>query len=274
MNMPKILFPIPMRAAPLVAGSLFLGLFASQPACAEWQYSVGAGARLVSMQEFAASGARLVEERGWLPGLELGVSYSSGQWRVGINGETYRNDITYDGQLQNGAPFSTTSDTTQDRLAVEIGRRLNDSLSLLAGVELDRWQRRIHGNGSVLGLNETYRSTRLLLGAESTVLKTAYFDMSARALLVRAQPEHLDVSFGNQLFDDAALTTQAATGFRLGADFIPAGAPAMRLGLGVETLRIGRSDDAVLTRNGVVVGTVSQPEHRRSAVTLRVRYQF
>jgi len=76
------------------------------------------------------------------------------------------------------------------------------------------------------------------------------------------------------LFDDAALTTQAATGFRLGADFIPAGAPAMRLGLGVETLRIGRSDDAVLIKNGVVVGTVSQPEHRRSAVTLRVRYQF
>jgi len=226
------------------------------------------------MQEFAASGARLVEERGWLPGLELGASYSSGQWRVGINGETYRNDIAYDGQLQNGAPFSTTSGTVQDRLALEIGRRLNDSVSLLGGVELDHWQRRIHGSGSVLGLNETYHSTRLLLGVESAVLKTAYFDMSARALLVRAQPEHLDVSFGNQLFDDAALTTQAATGFRLGADFIPACAPAMRVSLGFDTLRNGRSGDSMLTKNGLAAGFVSQPEHRRNAFTVRVRYQF
>jgi hypothetical protein len=270
--MPKVFFKVSMRSASLIIGSL--ALFGTQPAYAQWQFSVGAGARLASMQEFAASGSELVKERGWLPGLELGATYSSGPWHVGINGETYRNDIAYDGQLQNGVPFSTTTDTAQDRISVEIGRRLNDSASLLGGIELDRWKRRINGSGSVLGLNETYRSTRLLLGVESNVLKTAWFAMSARALLVRARPEHLDVSFGNQLFDDATLTTQAATGWRLGADFIPASTPAMRVNLGFETLRIGRSGDAVLTRNGVVAGTVSQPEHRRNAVTLRVRSQF
>jgi hypothetical protein len=254
--------------------SLILGLLAAQPAYGQWQFSIGAGARLATTREFTASGARLVEERGWLPGLELGASYRSGPWRVAINGEIYRHNLDYDGQLQNGVPFATTTGTVQDRLALEVGRQLNDRLSLLAGVELDRWHRQIYGSGTVLGLDERYRSSRLLLGAESAILKTAYFDMSIRALLVRAQPEHLDVAFGNQLFDDAALTTQAATGLRLGAELIPAAAPAMRINFGVETLRIGRSADARLTRNGVASGTVSQPEHRRNAVTLRVRYQF
>jgi hypothetical protein len=272
MNMPKLPSPIPARSVSLVIGSLVL--FGAQPAFAQWQFSVGAGARLASMQEFAVNGSQLVKERGWLPGLELGATYSAGPWHVGINGETYRNDIAYDGQLQNGVAFSTTTDTAQDRLTIEIGRRLNDSASLLGGIELDRWKRRINGSGAILGLDERYKSTRLLLGAESSVLKTAWFAMSARALLVRSRPEHLDVAFGNQLFDDAALTTQAATGYRLAADFIPVSAPSMRVNLGFETLRIGRSGDTVLTRNGVVAGTVAQPEHRRNAFTLRVRYQF
>ena len=226
------------------------------------------------MQEVAGSGKRLVQERGWLPGLELGASYTSQSWRFKIKGETYRNDIGYEGQLQNGAAFSTSTGTVQNRLAFEIERQINESLILLAGIELDRWQRRIQGSGSVLGLNENYRSTRLLLGAESAIVKTPYFDVSAKALLVIAQPEQLHVSFGNRLFDDAELETRSATGLRLEADLIPAGAPDILLSVGFETLRVGRSNDAVLKKDGLAAGFVSQPEHRRNAFTLRMRYQF
>lgn len=226
------------------------------------------------MQEVAGSGKRLVEERGWLPGLELAATYASDHWRFRIKGETYRNDLAYDGQLQNGAAFSTSTGTVQNRLAFEIERQINDKLILLAGVELDRWQRRIQGSGSVLGLNENYRSTRLLLGAESAILKTSYCDVSTKALLVIAQPEQLHVSFGNQLFDDAELETRSATGLRLEADFVPVGAPDMVFSLGFDTLRIGRSNDAVLKKNGLAAGFVSQPEHRRNAFVMRMRYQF
>lgn len=226
------------------------------------------------MQEVAASGKRLVQERGWLPGLELGASYAGQDWRFRISGETYRNDIGYEGQLQNGAAFSTSTGTVQNRLAFEVERQINASLILLGGVELDRWQRRIQGKGSVAGLDENYRSTRLLLGAGTATMKTSYFDVSTKALLVIAQPERLHVSFGNQLFDDAELETRSATGLRLEAELIPAGAPDMLLSLGFDTLRIARSDDAVLTKNGLAVGSVAQPEHRRNAFSVRMRYQF
>lgn len=270
----KIPFFIPVRPASLVLSTLFLGFFCSQSACAQWKISVGAGARLASIQEFASSGTRLVDERGWLPGLELGAAYTSGPWHFKVQGETYRNDIAYEGQLQNGTAFSTTTGTVQNRLAVEIGRRLTESLTLLTGVELDQWQRRIQGSGSILGLNENYRSTRLLLGGGSGILKTSYFDVSTKALLVMAQPEHLHVSFGNQLFDDAELETKSATGLRLEADLIPAGAPDILFSLGFDTLRIGRSNDAVLKKNGLATGFVSQPEHRRNDFTVRMRYRF
>lgn len=272
MKIPRIYFCISVRPAALVFGALFL--ICSEAAYAQWKISVGAGARQVSMQEIAGNGQRLVQERGWLPGLELGATYASQNWRFRIRGETYRSDIGYEGQLQNGAAFSTTTGTVQDRLAFEVERQINASLILLGGVELDRWQRRIQGSASVLGLDENYRSTRLLLGAGSATMKTSYFDVSTKALLVIAQPEQLHVSFGNQLFDDAEFETKSATGLRLEADLIPAGAPDILLGLSFDTLRIGRSNDAVLTKNGLAVGFVSQPEHRRNAFTLRVRYQF
>jgi hypothetical protein len=80
----------------------------------------------------------------------------------------------------------------------------------------------------------------------------------------------LTVSFDDDLFDTADLRSGHATGVALDA-WWPI-APRWRVGGAVETLRVDRSRESVLTRGGTPVGTVVQPQWRRDRVQVVVEY--
>jgi hypothetical protein len=245
------------------------------PAHAQWEFAIGAGARRASVTETSATGTRLVQEEGWLPGIEASARHAWHDWNFTARAQTYRGDISYEGALQTGAPFSTTTDTAQNRIGLEAARALNDSVRWLAGLEWDQWRRRIHGRGAVLGITEHTASWRLLTGLEATLpMQVVASRVTLRGLLVAAAPERLSVQFDRHLYDDASLTTQSATGARLSAEFAPVSLPRLSIVTEFDWLRIGRSDNAALYYNGTPIGTLVQPEHRRSAFSLAVRYRF
>lgn len=254
--------------------TLAAGILASGSACAEWQFSAGAGVRQLQVTETDQSGRDMVQEHGWLPGVTLRADYAVRDWQVGVTGEVYRHQITYDGQMQSGVPFASDTGTTQTRVGIEVSKQVADAARLIGGIEWDRWQRDIAGRGNVLGLNERYFSWRLLAGAQLRVLQASWAQMQARALVVRAAPERLRVRFENGAFDDAHLTTQPATGMRLALDVYPTAWPKLAITTEWDWLRVGRSGDAVLFRGGVPVGFVTQAEHARRALSVRVDYRF
>jgi hypothetical protein len=257
-----------------LGSALFISLFVSTAAHAQWQFSGAAGMREVRTTETDRNVRRLVEEKGWLPGLELRADYLFSDWRFGVSGETYRHDISYEGRLQNGAGFSTDTETALSRISIDAARQITGATRLIAGIEWDHWQRNIEGRGNTLGLNERYTSWRLLGGGETRLLQSAWATINAKALLVMAAPEKMKVRFQNEVFDDAHLSTKSATGLRLAFGIQPAAVPAMTVTADFDWLRIARSDDAVLRRSGVPVGTVAQPEHTRQAFGIRLAYRF
>jgi hypothetical protein len=254
--------------------ALFISIFVSTAAHAQWQFSGGAGMREVRTTEADRNGRRLVQEKGWLPGLELRADYLFGDWRFGVSGETYRHDISYEGRLQSGAGFSTDTKTALSRVSIDAARQITTATHLIAGIEWDHWQRDIEGRGNTLGLNERYTSWRLLGGGETRVLQSAWATINAKALLVMAAPEKIQVRFQNQVFDDAHLSTKSGTGLRLALGLQPAAVPELTVTADFDWLKIARSDDAILRRSGVPVGTVAQPEHTRQAFGIRVSYRF
>ena len=254
--------------------ALSAALLPSAPVFAQWQVSADAGVRYVRNTESGLDGKQMVREEGWLPGLGLALGYTAGDWRIGMAGEIYSNDITYDGQLQSGAHFSSNTDTTQGRIRLELGRQVTESLQLIAGVEYDGWQRDIRGRANVAGMQEQYTSWRLLTGAKGRVARWDAGTFDLQGLIVFAGPEHQTVRFDQQLFDDASFSTKSAVGLRLGAGFQLTALPNLSLLAEIEWIDIDRSDNAVLRRNGVAVGTVAQPRHDRSAFGLRAVYRF
>jgi hypothetical protein len=258
------------RAAFVAAFSMVFCL----PASAQWQGSIGAGARSATHTEYGPAGQQLVREDGWLPGASLGVGYRSGSltWSGGV--DCYRGDIDYRGRTQAGAGASSTTSTTL--ASAHLGAEYAfDSWAIQAAFEIDRWRRDILGTAAGAGLQERYRSLRLLLGAGTTWHPAggAISAISAGAAFVLAAPERMHIGFSG-LFDPVSLDTRRGRGLRLEAAIRPARVSSLELRGRADWLKVPRSAAAALNANGAFQGTVTQPEHVRQALTLELAYLF
>lgn len=245
-----------------------------EPSAAGWHAAIDIGARHLLVREYLPDGRKLVDERGWLPGLEAAVGYGHGDWRLTLSGATYRHDIDYRGQLQRGASFATDTGTAQHRVGAAVAYAWNPRLQLQAALEWDRWQRHIDGRGAALGLRERYTSMRMLAGVGTRLWHGAPADVGFDAALVFARPERLRVRFDRQWFDDAHLETRRATGLRTALTARPSALPQLALTVEADWLRVDRSADVPLYRDGMPAGTVAQPEHDRRAIGIRAGYRF
>jgi hypothetical protein len=253
--------------------ALFALLAASlcSPARAEWQTSIGAGARSVTHTEYGPAGNQLVREDGWLPGASLQTGYRHGQLAWSGAADWYQGPIDYLGRTQAGAGARSTTATKLATARLGASYTLG-GYAILAAVELDRWKRSIRGTAAGAGLQESYRSTRLLLGA-GTHWQPAMGKVALEASALLAAPERMHIGFSG-LYDPVTLDTRRGHGLRLGAALRPNGAPALELRGRADWLSVPRSGEAALTAQGAFRGTVTQPEHVRRGLTLELAYLF
>lgn len=258
---------------PIHRAALAVALYAlAQPSYAQWQADIGLSARSVTHTEYDTGGGRLVRESGWLPGLALQAGYTTGKLTWLIGAEAYRGDIDYRGRTQAGVGAASTTATGLGTLSIGARHALTGGIAVLAVVEAEYWRRDIRGTAGAAGLQERYRTRRLVLGADHT-WQPALGAMTLDAALVLAAPAHLRVGFSG-LLDPAAFTTRRGHGIRLGTTMRPAFAPQLALRARYDWSRTPRSADAPLTSAGRFVGTVAQPEHVRQAVTLTLSTLF
>jgi len=259
---------------PILRAGLAAALYASliHPACAEWQGSIGPSVRNVTHTEYDTTGRRLVREDGWLPGVALQGGYRSGKLSWFAGADWYHGNIDYEGRTQNGAPAS--SKTATGLVAGRIGAAyaLPHDYAVQAAIEIDRWKRDIQGTANAAGLQETYRSTRLVAGAAKT-WHPAAGTVSVDASAVVAAPERLHVGFSGVL-DPVSFDTRRGYGVRLGAAMRPAFVPWLEVRGRYDWIKTPRSGDAGVTANGLYAGSVAQPEHERQAFTLTVAAAF
>lgn len=245
-----------------------LALALAQPASAQWQARAGLAARGLSHTETDPAGRRLVRETGWLPGVALGASYTSGPvtWFGAL--DWFHGDIDYRGHTQGGAAAESRTATGLAALRLSAAYAVGHGYGVAAAIETDAWRRDILGTANSVGLQERYRSERLIVSVEKTWQLPGAV-AAADIGLVLATPERLRVGFSDVL-DPASLETRRARGIRISARYRPAFAPALELRAGFDWIRIGRSADAPLTRNGQFIGTVAQPEHVRQGWSVNV----
>lgn len=246
-------------------------LLLMHPAAAQWQGKAGLGVHHAGHAEYDGDRV-LVRESGWLPGVLLEGSYTSGKLSWFAAGDWYHAGIDYRGQTQSGTAASSRTATTLATLRLGGNYRLAADFSLTAAVEADLWRRDIRSTSAATGLQERYRSERFVVGAARTWRPAAGPVLTDLALLL-STPERMRVDFSG-LLDQATLRTRRAPGLRLGASFYPAFAPSLELRAAYDWMRIKRSGDAPVTRNGRFVGTVAQPEHVRQGVSLTLSRLF
>jgi len=253
--------------------AMLLPVVFAPPVFAQWDKAISVAARQFTMTEYNAGGRRIVHEQGWLPGLEGRLAYRADRWTAFGEAEFYQSGINYRGQTQSGTPVNSNTATALAQFRAGAAYAINDTVHASAAIEWERWRRDIRGVQSVHGLQEQITSQRLLLGLDSRYWMPQYGQFSASIAVVLARPEKLRVGFSGVL-DDASLDTRSAAGVRLGLGLRPAAWPKTELRGGFDWLKVGRSGDAPVTRNGVFAGTIAQPEHIKRAITLGLRYWF
>jgi hypothetical protein len=243
------------------------------PASAQWQGSAGISGRNVTHTEYDRAGRHLVRERGWMPGVAMNAAYRTGAYTWFAEGEIYDRDIDYDGQTQTGRPVNSKTATRQESLRIGGTYALGSDYSVLAAVEWDKWTRDIIGVEDAAGLQEEYRSRRLIAGARKTWYRAAGGVVALDAAIVLSEPERMRVEIPG-LLDPASLETRSSHGVRLGASIRPAFAPYLELRGRYDWIKVPRSGDTPVTLNGQYRGTIAQPEHEKQAVSFTVSYIF
>ena len=254
----KLIFHAALAAA-------IYGLF-MVPANAQWQGAIGVGGRHASTTEVDHAGNVLVHETGWLPGISMRATYRDGGLSWITEGQVYKGTIQYHGQTQAGSAVDSTTDTGLTLLHIGGAYAIGGNYALLAAIEWEKWRRDIIGARGAAGLQEKYDAKRLSAGATKKWDLNDMATISFDAALVIAQPERLRVGFSG-LLDPASLDTKWSQGLRIGASIRPAAAPSLEFCIGYDWIKVPRSDDAPVTRNGQLVGTIAQPEHRKQAIT-------
>lgn len=202
----------------------------------------------------------LVDERGTIPSAEgrVFIPFSSGTFEIGYAASN--GHLHYDGQTQSGRPFRTTTDQRISRSTVTYSHPITHYLHLRLGWELERRNRRIHGKGDVLGLDENYRHQHALAG------------LQYRAGWASAQMDLLASLGGSQsisakgAIDTVTVPSNGALGIRLQAALPLTDAHSdthLHLIPRFEYLHTPRSDSRPYSNGGMPAGTISQPETRR-----------
>lgn len=243
------------------------------PAHAQWRAAVGVSERQVTNTEYDKAANQLVREAGWLPGAVLTAAYETGRYAWFAGAEICNGGIDYHGQTQAGA--AAASRTSMGLNAVRLGGAyaFSGNYSALAAIEWEKSTRDIIGIAGAAGLQEKTRTRRLVAGARKTWHPAATGEFAVDADVVLAEPERLQVGFSG-LLDPVSLETKRSQGIRIGARIRPAIAPWLELRSRYDWIKIPRSGDAPVNRNGQFFGTIAQPEHQQRAVSLTISAIF
>jgi hypothetical protein len=251
-----------------------------------WNLSIGADFQHFDYREYSDQGTLLDRENGFLPGLQLGISHLQGAWLVAAQLSYHAGSVTYTGQTNGGAPISTT--TGQRMVDVELltgyqfrqGSQLQPTLYL--GAANHSWRRDIQpthtaSGAPVRGLLETYRWWQGFLGTRMSLYEAPAFTWGLDARLMRIIAPEIDVDYYG-LYDNSHLRLGERWGFRLTAPVSVAIHQSTTIVVEpyLERYSLGRSSSAPLTSQGMVRGSVSEPDSTTSnyGVSLNLRKDF
>jgi hypothetical protein len=136
-------------------------------------------------------------ETGFLPGLQSGVKFAPGAWRLALAGSAHQGKVDYDGATSSFRPHQTQTKTTILNGDLKLGRGFDlthtFAVTPYLGAGYRYWRRDIQPNNGILGLVENYRWFYGTLGLEGTWKASDRFSVGADVRLIRPFDAKLDV---------------------------------------------------------------------------------
>lgn len=244
---------------------------------AEIGLSIASGLKAVNVEEVSVNDKRLNQETGDLPYLSLGFDFpfESG-FTVFTKHDIAAGDLNYDGQLQNGNPYQTYTETRlwQNSLGLTsppIFHLLNGKQHLVGLFSIHNWDRNILGSQQVNSLHEQYDWKSLGLGFkhvnDNETLKLG-------ATFQKNFDGHMSINIPNVATGN--LNLPQGDGLIVTAEYqlMKLEKAMLNIGLNYSYQQTIRSDVGNLYNSGQFVGTAAMPKHSLQQTTLYLGISF
>ena len=220
------------------------------------------------VEERGANGAHLLTETGWTPMLVARLTQPLPLGRLDAHLSWNDGSLDYDGRSQTGSRFQTTTDQRIWRAGFGYALPIAPTLDLRARWELEDRRRHIQGRGAVAGLDERYRQHYAALGliwAPAAAPAGTTFSAEWIAGLGGRQTTRADgyidpVTAPGNGVHGASLGARIPLGAQAGN---PAHRPRFALLPQLEYLHADRGETRAYRSNGVIAGSIVQPETTR-----------
>lgn len=207
---------------PIIKYKLYLVLLAFimvSDAYADNRFSVAPGLMYFDYEERGDDGSFLDGETGPVFGatvtLERNINYKD---TAVLYGGIYTGTVDYDGHTQSGIPIQT--DTKANFYTLGAAAQVpvegqGNTLSVIIGYRLKRWERDIQSVGFVSGLYEIYQWQEFNLGAQYTLKQPDNTDWRFFAGLFRTQNANIKIDLSPQGYGKPELSLGTDTGLEL-----------------------------------------------------------
>lgn len=249
----------------------------SSASYAEIGVSIASGLKTVNVEEISVYGKRLNQETGNLPYLSLGFDFpfESG-FTLFTKHDIASGDLNYDGQLQNGNPYQTHTETRlwQNSLGLTsppIFHLLNGKQLLVGLFSIHNWDRNISGRQQVNSLQEQYDWKSLGLGFKHVN------DNETLKLGVTFQKNfdsHMSINIPNVAKGN--LNLPQGDGLIVTAEYqlMKLEKTMLNIGLNYSYQQTNRSETGNLYNLEKLVGTATMPKHSLQQTTLYLMLSF
>lgn len=235
---------------------------------------LGSDLQRFDYSEYSDQGELLDRENGFLPGVLLGVGRDQGPWQIAGQVSLHTGGVTYTGQTNGGVPITTTTEQQISNVELRAGYQFRQTQQvrqiLYFGAANHFWRRNIQPTSTssgmpVRGLLETYRWWQAFLGIKMLSNKTSSFDWGLDVRLTRIIAPRIEIDYSG-LYDNPQLKLGEHWGGRvaLPMTYSMTSSTALVLEPYLEKYKLGRSSSAPLTRQGVIMGTVFEPDSSSS----------
>jgi len=261
---------------------LFILIFSNQVSAESIPFRASIGLLMERFDYYEKEkGNKIDTEQGYLPGFQLNISSETAPLSINASFKFLKGDVDYNAYPPASEKLVSRTAERIREFQLTAGFQSNHSgkmqTNYFAGLGLRLWDRDIHSLPGTPGLTETYTWPYVSFGIKPRYQLDSSNSINLALSLQAVFNATLDVSFKSSLFDSTKLDLKNGRGLKLALAWVhTSGQLSFSIAPYLDVWRFNRSDSFPLKKDGVVVGSLTEPESltRNAGVMVLISRQW
>ena len=241
----------------------------------EWDITIGLQGQSFNYRELDEQAGTLLSENGFIPGLDLSLSYHQQPFFLSTQIHYVKGSVDYDGQTQSGIPLTTTTKSELGSWYSSAGWNIEDNVAVLLRLSEHYWDRDIQATNTTGNLFERYSWNQAGVGLQIRHDINPKSIIRLHGVLSKTHKPQVLVDLRPYGGENVLLELGTETSIELGSEWLYKMSPSFALGLGAkyQKYRFEKSESKTTSLNSTSIG-ISEPSSKTELINLSLFLRF